>query len=176
MAFMSESDEKESLIMSTPTTTKVVYFLKPSMSKALLCKFPDNSFAFDFDYTQSSIWSPLVPRLHSAMDLDIKPRNRRFSIGNGKKNKLKKLTSNIKNKLNVTTFNLNLNPFNNNKINPSHFSETPLKTTCYPPTTKVFSFFIYLYRFFFFNLSPYYSNKGNPSNIKICSTENLEIF
>ena len=149
MAFMSESDEKESLIMSTPTTTKVVYFLKPSMSKALLCKFPDNSFAFDFDYTQSSIWSPLVPRLHSAMDLDIKPRNRRLSIGNGKKNKLKKLTSSIKKKLNVTTFNLNLNPFNNNKINPSHFSETPLKTTCYPPTTKVFSFFIYLYRFFF---------------------------
>ncbi|GMY38785.1 hypothetical protein FCV25MIE_34029 [Fagus crenata] len=139
MAFMSESDEKESLIMSTPTTTKVVYFLKPSMSKALLCKFPDNSFAFDFDYTQSSIWSPLVPRLHSAMDLDIKPRNRRFSIGNGKKNKLKKLTSNIKKKLNVTTFNLNLNPFNNNKINPSHFSETPLKTTCYPPTTKAWT-------------------------------------
>ncbi|MCE5167340.1 hypothetical protein HAX54_049090 [Datura stramonium] len=39
----------------------VIEHLQCSMSKDLLCKFPDNS-AFDFDYTQSSIWSPLVPR------------------------------------------------------------------------------------------------------------------
>ncbi|XP_059662940.1 uncharacterized protein LOC132308751 [Cornus florida] len=39
----------------------VVEYLESSMSQELLCKFPDNS-AFDFDYTQSSIWSPLVSR------------------------------------------------------------------------------------------------------------------
>ncbi|KAI3763206.1 hypothetical protein L1987_53659 [Smallanthus sonchifolius] len=39
---------------------KVVEYMLSSMSNELLCKFPDNS-AFDFDYTQSSIWSPLVP-------------------------------------------------------------------------------------------------------------------
>lgn len=38
----------------------VVEYLESSMSKDLLYKFPDNS-AFDFDYTQSSIWSPLLP-------------------------------------------------------------------------------------------------------------------
>ncbi|PIN04619.1 hypothetical protein CDL12_22845 [Handroanthus impetiginosus] len=41
--------------------TMVIEYLESSMSKDLLCKFPDNS-AFDFDYTQSSIWSPLMPR------------------------------------------------------------------------------------------------------------------
>ncbi|XP_073029017.1 uncharacterized protein [Primulina eburnea] len=40
---------------------KVVEYLESFMSSELLCKFPDNS-AFDFDYSQSSIWSPLVPR------------------------------------------------------------------------------------------------------------------
>ncbi|GMP48105.1 hypothetical protein CsSME_00015578 [Camellia sinensis var. sinensis] len=39
----------------------VVEYLESSMSEHLLCKFPDNS-AFDFDYSQSSIWSPLVHR------------------------------------------------------------------------------------------------------------------
>ncbi|KAI3465592.1 hypothetical protein Pfo_022255 [Paulownia fortunei] len=39
----------------------VVEYLESSMSRDLLCKFPDNS-AFDFDYAQSSIWSPLLPR------------------------------------------------------------------------------------------------------------------
>ncbi|KAL8511303.1 hypothetical protein ACS0TY_017925 [Phlomoides rotata] len=38
----------------------VVEYLEPPMSTDLLCKFPDNS-AFDFDYSQSSIWSPLLP-------------------------------------------------------------------------------------------------------------------
>ncbi|XP_073005803.1 uncharacterized protein [Typha latifolia] len=38
-----------------------VEYLQPSMSHELLGKFPDPS-PFDFDYTQSSIWSPLLPR------------------------------------------------------------------------------------------------------------------
>ncbi|EPS59199.1 hypothetical protein M569_15612, partial [Genlisea aurea] len=39
----------------------VVEYLRSSMSKELLTKFPDNT-PFDFDYSQSSIWSPLLPR------------------------------------------------------------------------------------------------------------------
>ncbi|RRT60154.1 hypothetical protein BHE74_00012652 [Ensete ventricosum] len=38
-----------------------VKYLEPTMSRVLLDKFPDNS-AFDFDYSQSGIWSPLLPR------------------------------------------------------------------------------------------------------------------
>ncbi|KAL0926749.1 hypothetical protein M5K25_002997 [Dendrobium thyrsiflorum] len=38
-----------------------VEYLDPSMSRELLCKFPDDS-AFGFDYSQSEIWSPLLPR------------------------------------------------------------------------------------------------------------------
>ncbi|KAI3866280.1 hypothetical protein MKW92_021551 [Papaver armeniacum] len=38
-----------------------VEYLQSSMATNLLCKFPDNS-AFDFDYTQSGIWSPLLHR------------------------------------------------------------------------------------------------------------------
>lgn len=48
----------------------VVEYLESTMSKELLGKFPDNS-ALDFDYTQSSIWSPLIPRRHFAQDLDF---------------------------------------------------------------------------------------------------------
>ncbi|XP_065631848.1 uncharacterized protein LOC136068514 [Quercus suber] len=111
-----EEEETERLVMGT---TKVVYCLEPLMSKEVLCKFPDKSSAFNFDYTQSSIWSPLVPRAYSAMDLDsdfedldfMTPTNRKISFGGGamllsNKTKLKKVTYNIKKKLNI---NLNLN-------------------------------------------------------------------
>ncbi|WOL04957.1 hypothetical protein Cni_G13680 [Canna indica] len=40
-----------------------VEYMEPSMSLELLGKFPDSS-AFDFDYSQSGIWSPLLPRHH----------------------------------------------------------------------------------------------------------------
>ncbi|KAG8082593.1 hypothetical protein GUJ93_ZPchr0014g47263 [Zizania palustris] len=44
-----------------------VEYLEPSMSRGLLGLFPDSS-AFDFDYSQSGIWSPLnkVPRASPA--------------------------------------------------------------------------------------------------------------
>ena len=60
---------KSLLDMAMSKEEEVVDYLEPLMSKELLCKFPDKSSALDFDYTQSSIWSPLVPRAYSAMDL-----------------------------------------------------------------------------------------------------------
>ncbi|XP_047951901.1 uncharacterized protein LOC125197228 [Salvia hispanica] len=44
-----------------PPLLMVVEYLESSMSNDLLYKFPDNS-ALDFNYAQSSIWSPLLPR------------------------------------------------------------------------------------------------------------------
>ncbi|XP_030926535.1 uncharacterized protein LOC115953150 [Quercus lobata] len=149
-----EEEETERLVMGT---TKVVYYLEPLMSKELLCKFPDKSLAFDFDYTQSSIWSPLVPRAYSAMDLDsdfedldfMTPTNRKISFGGGgamvlsNKTNLKKVTYNIKKKLNI---NLNLNVLkmkhmHKNKTKASEFSPTPLKPTftCFPHTTRAWT-------------------------------------
>ncbi|KAJ9559533.1 hypothetical protein OSB04_004693 [Centaurea solstitialis] len=64
--FSQEQQDKENLTTNIHTghggfpPVKVVEYMLSSMSDELLCKFPDNS-AFDFDYTQSSIWSPLVP-------------------------------------------------------------------------------------------------------------------
>ncbi|KAI3684445.1 hypothetical protein L6452_33669 [Arctium lappa] len=61
-----QEQETETLMTNTSggsrriPAMKVVEYMLSSMSTDLLRKFPDNS-AFDFDYTQSSIWSPLVP-------------------------------------------------------------------------------------------------------------------
>ncbi|KAL7618225.1 hypothetical protein Lser_V15G01105 [Lactuca serriola] len=61
---IGREEERESLMMNSYgggiSAVKIVEYMISSMSIELLCKFPDNS-AFDFDYTQSSIWSPLVP-------------------------------------------------------------------------------------------------------------------
>ncbi|XP_010440339.1 PREDICTED: uncharacterized protein LOC104723644 [Camelina sativa] len=63
-----EEEEKENYPLMI--TTKVVEYLQPVMCRELLCKFPDNS-AFGFDYSQSSLWSPLLPRNYaSPSDLD----------------------------------------------------------------------------------------------------------
>ncbi|KAK1427707.1 hypothetical protein QVD17_16400 [Tagetes erecta] len=64
MNFNTQEEETQTLIINNNDTgvasVKVVEYMLSSMSNELLCKFPDNS-AFDFDYTQSSIWSPLLP-------------------------------------------------------------------------------------------------------------------
>ncbi|XP_059282622.1 uncharacterized protein LOC132036323 isoform X1 [Lycium ferocissimum] len=92
-------------------TYMVVEHLQCSMSKDLLCKFPDNS-AFDFDYTQSSIWSPLVPRPLSSYrrlssGLSRKLSYKDVSVGCIGAANFKKVTTKIKRKLsNAVTENL----------------------------------------------------------------------
>ncbi|XP_021728030.1 uncharacterized protein LOC110695120 [Chenopodium quinoa] len=80
----------------------VIQYLDTSMSNNLLSKYPDYS-GFGFDYSQSSIWSPLVPRFTSISCLNPKSPdlNRRLSF-----EKIS-LSSSIKKK--VCTFGLNLN-------------------------------------------------------------------
>ncbi|KAI8013036.1 hypothetical protein LOK49_LG05G02020 [Camellia lanceoleosa] len=103
----------------------VVEYLESSMSEHLLCKFPDNS-AFDFDYSQSSIWSPLVHRhfppppsfvsaaLSTTSQSDI-PTLRKLSHEDEKKEdkedkelllgtNLKQVTTNLRNKITTTLF------------------------------------------------------------------------
>ncbi|CAN4084615.1 unnamed protein product [Withania somnifera] len=80
----------------------VIEHLQCSKSNDLLCKFPDNS-AFDFDYTQSSIWSPLVPQLLSShrlsSGLSIKLSYEDVSLGCTGATNFKKVTEKIKRKL-----------------------------------------------------------------------------
>uniref|UniRef100_A0A7N0T330 Uncharacterized protein n=1 Tax=Kalanchoe fedtschenkoi TaxID=63787 RepID=A0A7N0T330_KALFE len=59
---------------------KVVEYLEPTMAKELLCKFPDGSWAFDFDYTQSSIWSPVAPRAFKSIPLSELERVLEFNL------------------------------------------------------------------------------------------------
>ncbi|KAL4362423.1 hypothetical protein GQ457_04G024370 [Hibiscus cannabinus] len=136
---MGSMDEQESLIMAS---AKVVEYLEPLMSRELLCKFPDNS-AFDFDYTQSSLWSPLIPRPYSPADPFLIPRNlafdNDFGLGLGleleKSNcSAKKFRPNLKKKIATAAFNINLHLLRNkNKMRKkmaSEFSPTPVKGSC----------------------------------------------
>ncbi|KAL7246661.1 hypothetical protein ACSBR2_001711 [Camellia fascicularis] len=103
----------------------VVEYLESSMSEHLLCKFPDNS-AFDFDYSQSSIWSPLVHRhfppplsfVSAALSTTSQshiPTLRKLSYEDEKKEdkedkelllgtNLKQVTTNLRNKIATTLF------------------------------------------------------------------------
>ncbi|GLT46937.1 hypothetical protein SLA2020_206630 [Shorea laevis] len=131
---MDEPEETESLILSA---AKVVEYLEPLMSRDLLCKFPDNS-AFDFDYSQSSLWSPLVPRAYSHMDLDsVTPRRLSAESGFRFESENQKLsTKKIRSAAKKTIVGaLNLNIFKNKKRKKrraSDFSPTPIKGNCAP--------------------------------------------
>ncbi|KAL3615307.1 hypothetical protein CASFOL_040968 [Castilleja foliolosa] len=88
------------------TLVKVVEYLETSMSKDLLCKFPDNS-AFDFNYAQSSIWSPLLPRPPpNSDDAASTELSRRLSFGEtsemGFMRNTKKMAGRIKRKFTDT--------------------------------------------------------------------------
>ncbi|KAL9425656.1 hypothetical protein AB3S75_032593 [Citrus x aurantiifolia] len=129
-----EEEERELLI-----NLKVVEYLQPVMSKELLCKFPDNS-AFDFDYSQSSIWSPLIPRTYSPMDLDhlVTPRKLSNDLDFDKRGIIKK--SAHKKKM-IASPAFKFNPFKktkmkNKRIRASEFSATPVNTSCLPISTK----------------------------------------
>lgn len=70
------------------TTAKVVEYLEPVMSRDLLCKFPDST-AFGFNYSQSSIWSPLIPRAHVPVDSASIVTPKKLSYGSGAESKLR---------------------------------------------------------------------------------------
>lgn len=152
MAMAMESEEEEQALLLN--TTKVVEYLAPFMSVELLCKFPDNS-AYDFDYSQSTIWSPLVPRPYTPMDLNLTtPKNLSYDYmtlgARSSGNKLKK-----KKKFTSSPFNLKLDFIKKKqsmKKLPSDFSPN-FKGACNPILNKVFLlslfvlfvYFIFLY-------------------------------
>ncbi|XP_028779635.1 uncharacterized protein LOC114736012 [Neltuma alba] len=147
-----EKEEEQSLILGT---AKVVEYLEPLMSIELLGKFPDNS-AYDFDYSQSSIWSPLISRPFAPMDLDSFTPFRNVSFDHNEidlqfgardKSSAKKVGSKLRKKFSTTAFNLNLDLLKSknmkkkkkkNKIVPSDLSPTPprMKTGCNPIVMK----------------------------------------
>ncbi|XP_030455971.1 uncharacterized protein LOC115677064 [Syzygium oleosum] len=73
------TDDEETLGL-LPDTCKVVEYLEPVMSRDLLHKFPDSS-STGFDYSQSSIWSPLLPRSHFPVDSGCFATPRKLCFG-----------------------------------------------------------------------------------------------
>ncbi|KAI4305549.1 hypothetical protein L6164_028909 [Bauhinia variegata] len=141
---IEEAEEEQCLIPGTGTA-KVVEYLLPLMASELLCKFPDNS-AYDFDYSQSTIWSPLVPRAYRPLDLEpITPMDLSHEMGLelGAKSRGKKVSSKLRNKFATTALNLNLDFLKSKKKNKkkkmgSDLSPTPprIKSTCNPSVMK----------------------------------------
>ncbi|KAL2931022.1 Spermatogenesis-associated protein 31, partial [Bienertia sinuspersici] len=87
---------------------------------------------FDFDYSQSSIWSPLVPHFHSLSYLDTKSPdlNRRLSFDNVS------LSSRINKK--VCNFGLNLNAkFQKKKMNNKKLEFNNDSSGFHSPSNKV---------------------------------------
>jgi len=152
-----EQQQQQPLLLNT---TKVVEYLEPFMSLELLCKFPDNS-AYDFDYSQSTIWSPLVPRPYSPMDLElITPKKLSYDIGLGARCSVNKVGSKLRKKFTSNSFNLKfgfIKKHNKNSKIASDFSPTPsrIKCACNPIiTNKVFLFnlFVHFYVIFIYLL------------------------
>lgn len=152
-----EQEEQRERLIVVSGPCKVIEYLQPVMSKELLCKFPDNS-AFDFDYTQSSIWSPLVPRAYVPMDLDfdfdfVTPRKLTFDqvgLESSNQSSIRKVGSSGKKKISGAGFSLNLSALKNKKWKckknkmalASEFSPTPVKGNCNPIASKVLPFFL----------------------------------
>jgi len=145
-------EQQQPLLLNT---TKVVEYLEPFMSLELLCKFPDNS-AYDFDYSQSTIWSPLVPRPYSPMDLDlITPKKLSYDMGLGARYSVNKVRSKLRKKFTSNAFNLKfgfIKKHNKNKKIASDFSPTPsmIKCACNPIINDkvfLFEFLCYIYIF-----------------------------
>lgn len=121
MRLQKEQDEEEEVqVLISQSRAKTIEYLEPVMSKELLQKFPESS-AFGFDYSQSSIWSPLVPFPHDAyaVDMDsVTPRKLycefdqtlgvHFEDGTVKRSREKKRTPNLKKKLNDVGINLKI--------------------------------------------------------------------
>lgn len=100
-ALLKDKEEEEEGVI-------VIQYLEASMSNELLCKYADNS-AFDFDYSQSSIWSPLVPRFHSCLNPKSPDFNRPRRLSFDKIS----LSTRIQNK--ISTFGCNFNARVQNK-------------------------------------------------------------
>ncbi|KAF1863057.1 hypothetical protein Lal_00018902 [Lupinus albus] len=142
-----EEEEEKDEIEEQPLllkTTKVVEYLEPFMSLELLCKFPDNS-AYDFDYSQSTIWSPLVPRHYHPMNFDIiSPRKLSYELGLelfGEGSSVKKMGTKVRKKFNINAFKVNIDfseKQRNNKRMISDLSTTTtgVKVVCNPMIKK----------------------------------------
>lgn len=122
-----EEEEKENYPL---ITTKVVEYLQPVMCRELLCKFPDNS-AFGFDYTQSSLWSPLLPRNYACpSDLDSDSCVcRNLKLGEFQVGKKKMKMSMKKNTKKSKLLKLDMTSMKNDDDSP--------KIGCFPIPTKV---------------------------------------
>ncbi|KAL5076162.1 hypothetical protein RYX36_015146 [Vicia faba] len=125
-----EEEQQQPLLLNT---TKVVEYLEPFMSLELLCKFPDNS-AYDFDYSQSTIWSPLVPRPYSPMDLDlVTPKKLSYDLALGARCSVNKVGPKLRRKSSSSSFNLKfgfINKVSNKKKMASDMLPTPPRVKC----------------------------------------------
>ncbi|KAF8041601.1 hypothetical protein BT93_A0255 [Corymbia citriodora subsp. variegata] len=94
-------DDDEALGLLPDARCKVVEYLEPGVCRDLLHKFPDNS-SLGFDYSQSSIWSPLLPRSHFPVDSGCFATPRKLCFGFGQERtatrKRKKVNLSMSNK------------------------------------------------------------------------------
>lgn len=169
-----EEEEEEEVEVEVRPLIKVVEYVESPIGEELLSKFADTS-AFDFDYSQSSIWSPLLPRPQRSLlaldwemgtpsKLSYSYRLRRLGFD---KSTFKKVTTNLKNNI-FTIFKKHQKIKRRTSfINPSHhFSPTP-------PSNKVrthfFTFFLFSFSKIKFNFLGFFvggcwwsSNRSYP--------------